>query len=86
MARGYKTGGRTKGTPNKTTASVKEALEQCFEKLGGVDVLAKWAQENQTEFYKLWAKILPKDLQLECRGPLLEELVAGALADDEGRD
>lgn len=59
MARGIKTGGRKKGTPNKTTTEVKAALIEAFDELGGVDALAKWGAENPTEFYKLWVKILP---------------------------
>ena len=54
-----KTGGRKKGTPNKTTALVKQSLADAFEQLGGVENLASWGRENETEFYKLWVKILP---------------------------
>lgn len=75
-----KTGGRQPGTPNKTTASVKAALEECFEKLGGVEALAEWAAANREEFYKLWAKILPKELQVDStveHRMTLEELVSG---------
>jgi hypothetical protein len=59
MAKGFKTGGRTKGTPNKTTTQVKQALNEAFEQMGGVPALVEWGQENPTEFYKLWVKILP---------------------------
>lgn len=59
MARGYKTGGRKKGTPNKTTMEVKAALLEAFDDLGGVESLVAWATENPTEFYKLWAKVMP---------------------------
>lgn len=57
-----KTGGRAKGTPNKTTATVKIALQDAFNHLGGVSSLVKWAKEEPTEFYKLWAKLLPEQL------------------------
>jgi hypothetical protein len=56
---GPKTGGRKKGTPNKITASVKAALEAAFEGIGGVEKLRAWAESEPTEFYKLWAKLLP---------------------------
>lgn len=59
MARGVKTGGRQKGTPNKTTVKVKEAFEQAFEQLGGVDALVTWGMAERSEFYKLYAKLLP---------------------------
>lgn len=56
--------GRPKGTPNKTTAAVKEALTLAFKGLGGVPALVKWAKtaENRGEFYKLWAKMLPQEV------------------------
>lgn len=71
-----KTGGRVAGTPNKSTASVKAALEQAFEKMGGVDALTDWAGENPTEFYKLYAKLLPVHLQgeIKVQGTLAERL------------
>lgn len=62
MARGIKTGGRSKGTPNKTTASVKDALAFAFDGRGGAPALKIWADENPTEFYKLWAKLLPQEV------------------------
>jgi hypothetical protein len=51
--------GRKKGVPNKLTTSVRTALETAFEKMGGVDSLVKWALLEPTEFYKLYAKLLP---------------------------
>lgn len=57
-----KTGGRKKGTPNKTTASVKAALEKAFFASGGQDALNRWAKDNPDEFYKLWGKMLPREM------------------------
>ena len=62
MAIGKKTGGRKKGTPNKATASVKQALIEAFDGMGGVESLLAWGRENPGEFYKLWAKLLPVDV------------------------
>lgn len=60
--KGQKTAGsgRQKGTPNRATASVKAALEEAFDRMGGVDSLIAWGSqdENRAEFYKLWVKIL----------------------------
>ncbi len=56
---GIKLGGRKKGTPNKSTAAVKAALEEAFEKMGGVPALLRWGKSDPAEFYKLWAKLLP---------------------------
>ncbi len=55
-----KTGGRQRGTPNKTTTAVKAALHEAFDHLGGVPSLVRWAKREPREFYKLWAKLLPE--------------------------
>lgn len=59
MAKGKKTGGRVAGTPNKSTTAVKTALIDAFERLGGVTALVDWGKSEPTEFYKLWAKVMP---------------------------
>jgi hypothetical protein len=59
---GKKFGGRQKGTPNKNTTAVKSALIDAFDRLGGVDKLVEFGQENPGEFYKLWVKVLPTQL------------------------
>ena len=59
MPVGAKYGGRTKGTPNKLTASIKDAFSEAFVKLGGVEALVKWGMSNKTDFYKLAAKLIP---------------------------
>ena len=61
MAKGKKTGGRQAGTLNKTTKLAKEAMATAFEGLGGVDALQTWAHKNQTDFYKLWARLIPAE-------------------------
>ena len=54
--------GRQKGTPNKATASIKAAFKEAFEELGGAQALARWARENETEFYRLASKLIPTEL------------------------
>lgn len=55
--------GRPKGAINKTTREVKEAILQVFDDIGGVEAFAAWASRNPTEFYKLYGKLLPIQLQ-----------------------
>lgn len=62
MAKGKKTGGRVAGTPNKLSGSVKASLQAVYELRGGDQALLSWAQENQTEFYKLWGRMLPQEV------------------------
>jgi len=62
--------GRPKGAVNKSTASVKAALQNVYAKRGGDAALLAWADENQTEFYKLWGKMLPQEHTGEDGGPI----------------
>jgi hypothetical protein len=66
--KGQKTGGRVKGTPNKATTSVKEALTLAFEGLGGYEALKAWGANEPTEFYKLWSRMLPQEVKSEISG------------------
>lgn len=64
MAHGAKTGGRKKGTPNAVTVGAKANVMAVFEMLGGADGFAAWAKENQTEFYRHYAKLIPASNEL----------------------
>lgn len=68
MAAGRKTGGRTKGTPNKTTLAAKEAISLAAERLGGSDRLVAWAQEDPANERVFWGTIYPKLLPLQVSG------------------
>lgn len=53
--------GRPKGSKDKLTRDAKQAFQYAFDKLGGADKLADWAQDNTTDFYKLFARMIPVD-------------------------
>lgn len=63
MARGRKTGGRARGTPNSLSADAKAEVLACYAAIGGREQFRRWAEDNQTEFYKLFARLLPKNVQ-----------------------
>lgn len=63
-------GGRQKGVPNKLSASVKASLQAVFAARGGDKALEAWANENQTEFYKLWGRLIPQELSGPDGGPV----------------
>lgn len=79
-----KTGGRKPGSKNKTTILVKEALEKAFIELGGVPALVAWGRKNQTEFYKLWGRMLPKEIKAEIDGPETSGVIV--YLPDDGRE
>ena len=62
MAKGRKTGGRTKGTPNKVTALLKDEILQAADDAhpdGRVGYLKEQAVENPVAFMTLLGKVLP---------------------------
>ena len=63
MANGYKTGGRSKGTPNKITRAFREAVQTVYTRIGGDKAFATWAQDNPTEFYRIAARLIPQEMR-----------------------
>ena len=59
---GERRGGRRKGTPNKVTADLKEAIQNAFTKVGGEDYLVRVARKSPETFCRLLGKLLPKDV------------------------
>jgi hypothetical protein len=53
-----KTGGRKKGTSNKFTKNVREAILAAFEEAGGVDYLRRVAKEDPKTFCTLLGKTM----------------------------
>ena len=54
--------GRPKGSKNRTTLQLKEAILNALDKVGGEQYLAKLAIENSSAFASLLGKILPHTL------------------------
>lgn len=83
--------GRPKGSLNKTTQSIKEAILNAFEQAGGVEYLAQVARDNPSVFCQLLSKVLPTQLTGAEGGPIdmqkriLIELVDGHPGTDPSR-
>ena len=71
MAAGRKTGGRQKGTRNAVTQGAKANIMKVFEMLGGAQGFAEWARDNQTEFYRHYAKLIPVTLAGDENNPIV---------------
>ena len=76
--------GRPKGSPNKTTALLKDAILKAAENAGGpggtVGYLTLQAIENPGPFMSLLGKVLPTQVTGEDGGPIkTEDVGAGAL-------
>lgn len=54
-----KTGGRSKGTPNKLTGDLKAMILGALDEAGGQSYLLSQAHENPKAFLSLLARVLP---------------------------
>lgn len=62
--------GRPVGAKAKTPTSVKENIICVFTRMGGTAEMAKWARKNPTDFYKIYAKLLPMQVTGENGDPI----------------
>jgi len=58
--------GRPKGSQNKTTLQLKEAVLSALAKLGGDDYLVALGRENSSAFASLLGKVLPTQLATDA--------------------
>ncbi|MBJ9693670.1 MULTISPECIES: hypothetical protein [Burkholderia] len=65
--------GRKPGVPNKTTQACRDALVEAFDKLGGVAALVKFGKADPAAFYKIWSKLLPREIKAEVTDLTREE-------------
>jgi len=54
--------GRRKGSINKLTRTIKEAIELSFDKVGGAEYLAEMAREEPVAYMGLLGKVLPTQI------------------------
>jgi hypothetical protein len=66
--------GRQKGTPNALTASIKDAIHNAFEELGGTSYLVHVGRSDPRTFCALLGKLLPTKLANADGSPLLAAL------------
>src|SRR3954464_5354388 len=67
-----KTGGRKKGTPSKATVKAKDAIAAAADRLGGVDRLVAWVQEDPANERIFWGSIYPKLIPVQVQGDQAE--------------
>lgn len=67
MAKGVKTGGRQKGTPNKVTQDVRAAILEVADNLGGAEGMLNWVKADPVNERIFWSQIYPKTLPKEIK-------------------
>lgn len=63
-----KAGGRVAGTPNKTTAALKEILTSAIEEIGGRKRLVEWIREDPAHEYAFWTNMAMKLMPVQIAG------------------
>ncbi len=88
--------GRKKGSKNRYSNDVRAAFHGAFDQMGGDQInpdtgkpytdheaFLAWARENQTEFYRLFAKMIPRTEELS--DDMHEDFVAKLVFEDEAK-
>ncbi len=57
--------GRKPGSLDRFSISVKEAVLETFQQLGGVAHMTEWAEKNPGDFYRIAAKLIPQAISGE---------------------
>jgi hypothetical protein len=71
FAKGAKPGpGRPKGSPNKASADLKQAILEALDEVGGVKYLREVAQANHAVFCSLLGRVLPMTLAGDPNNPI----------------
>ena len=92
---GNKLGGRKKGSKNRFTNDVRACFHKVYEEMGenvevdgrkqtGDEAFLAWARDNQTEFYRLYAKMIPQTAELP--DDLHEDFVDTLVFEEEVRE
>ena len=63
--------GRPKGSTNKVTRTLKEAILQAFDEVGAVDYLVSVAREDPRTFCALLGKVLPMQVEGHNGEPII---------------
>lgn len=77
MAKGIKTGGRTKGVPNKVNKALKDMILGALDQAGGEEYLLSQAKENPSAFMQLIGKVLPNELKAQVEGTMNVTVLTG---------
>lgn len=76
-----KTGGRQKGTPNKTTKALKDSIMEAFFAVGGAKYLKKVAKDDPKAFISLLGRVVPTEIKGEVSMHTVKRNFMGRNAD-----
>jgi len=56
---------RTHGAKGKLGQTAKENVITVFNRIGGLKKMAEWALANPADFYKLYARLIPQQIDMD---------------------
>lgn len=59
----------------KVTVKARDDLALAFDLMGGVPALVVWGRANPTEFYRIWARLIPREAAEPSQAMPLETLL-----------
>ena len=77
-------GGRAPGVPNKLTRTIREAIIESFDAIGGAVWLKKLAEEDPKAYATLLAKAMPTQVEGAGGGPVQIQIVTSVPDPEEG--
>lgn len=83
MNRGNAGKGRPKGSPNKATRTIREAVLASFDAVGAEDYLVRQAHENPVAYLSLLGKILPTQVTGADGGAAVIHVLTGISREHE---
>ena len=69
--------GRPKGSTNRVTKTIKEAVLQSFEDVGAAEYLRRVAEDDPRTYLQVVAKIIPAELHATHQGDVSLTVVSG---------
>lgn len=67
----------------KIMSQARQDLADAFDLMGGVPALVAWGKQYPTDFYRLWAKLIPATAQKESDALPLETLLSELASREE---
>lgn len=67
----------------KIMSQARQDLADAFDLMGGVPALVLWGKQHPTDFYRLWAKLIPATAQKESDALPLEQLLSELASREE---
>lgn len=67
----------------KVTTKARDNLDKAFDLMGGVAALVVWGRQNPTDFYRIWSRLIPREVAEATTALPLESLLEKLASKEE---